>query len=202
MGDHGVPSREGLLDGYRVLSERRQGNFDLQWRAPSYAIGAQAFLFLVVAEPTVRPVIRLVTGCLIAIIGVISILVMVRLDMLQRLDGFLLDAYEEALLSGSYRQGHAQLLVDRLNEPHVEALVQKALGVRGRDSLNRANAKDSKVKAMEWLITPPYLRHKLLRGTAMRLVKKYTASRFWECGLGLLSVAGFGIGLFSMLSPR
>jgi hypothetical protein len=83
---------------YQVLSGRVSGNFDLQWRGPTFALTAQSFLFVGFLSAMQYPLLQILMAALIGFAGVVSALVMLHVRYMIGLDHQLLDKYEKTLL--------------------------------------------------------------------------------------------------------
>jgi hypothetical protein len=83
---------------YNVLSDRISDNFDLQWRGPTFALTAQAFLFIGFLTATSNHVIQAVLAILIVVVGTAAALLMARVQCLIAIDQALLDKYGQILL--------------------------------------------------------------------------------------------------------
>jgi hypothetical protein len=211
------PAASGLLEGYRVVSERRAGNFDLQWRAPSLGLSAQAFLFLALIEDRFHPIEQLVIGVLILVVGGISIMVMLRADVRQLLDGFVMDHYEEVIFKDApeLRQHHSDNFQDRVDHILVSAGFELAIDSKytkeilrpGKDTPSSAIGALAKARNELLLVTQPpkservtsyvapWLRYWVSRQIVMPSVRKYAASRYWEIGLAALGLTGLAFGI-------
>jgi Lsr2 len=105
---------------YSVLSDRISDNFDLQWRGPTFALTAQAFLFIGFLTATSNHVIQAVLAILIIVVGVAAALLMARVQCLIAIDQALLDKYGQKLLGNNsdLLLQHAQRVKLRAEKTH------------------------------------------------------------------------------------
>jgi hypothetical protein len=107
---------------YNGLVVRTSDNLDVQWRGPSFALAAQSFLLLGFVESHDHWQ-QAIFSALIIVVGLVSIYVMHRLQLVIDLDRVLLDRYEEDLVHGhqSWLQHHQKPLRMRAREVLADA---------------------------------------------------------------------------------
>jgi hypothetical protein len=106
----GVPAHRELLAAYQILAARAQANRATSWQVPTLTLAAQAFLIGVGARLDAIPSVRVVLAITILLIGGVSLFLQFKIYLYTILDNYLLDRFEERLLTGEnarYRLHHS-----------------------------------------------------------------------------------------------
>lgn len=140
-GESHIPTREELFLVYQTLAPRRTGYDAMLWQTPALALMAQAFLMTLALAYESKPLVRLIAALLGLILSVLTMQLMARYRLFEKLDSLLLDRLEETLglCSALQLRPHGRIY-DRL---HVDDSEKFSKRRRARWSREKASKQDS-----------------------------------------------------------
>jgi hypothetical protein len=96
QGPHGVPGRptDHELAVYEVIAFRRMQYEAMMWQVPALSLTAQAFLLTIALGPDSKPMSRVVTGLLSAVVALVSVQLMLKHRRHELIDSKWLEKFE------------------------------------------------------------------------------------------------------------
>lgn len=92
-----TPTRGELFFAYQALTSRRTGYDSMLWQTPALGLTAQAFLMTLALAPTSKPSVRFIAAFLSLVLSIITMQLMAKYRVFEKLDSLLLERFEAKL---------------------------------------------------------------------------------------------------------